>query len=78
MSKITKLQALKNGDYFDFMINSNPVCPHCGAICDIHELEWWELFEEDDHTVDCPHCDIEFLVVSKATWRFSTDQQEDD
>lgn len=78
MESTKRLEKLNAGDSFDFRINDNPVCPHCGFVCDIHDLEWWELFEEGDHSVDCPECDLEFLVVSEAKWSFSTDQQDED
>lgn len=59
-----------------FQYNKDPICPHCGNICEINDCELWYLYEEGDHEVNCPDCGFDFMVCSQASWRFSTDEQE--
>lgn len=70
-----KLEALKKCgndivDRLEFFGNRNPKCPYCGE-------EWWELYEEGDHTVTCPSCDHDFIVRTSVSYSFSTDEQHD-
>lgn len=70
-----KLEALKKCgndivDRLEFFGNRNPKCPYCGE-------EWWELYEEGDHTVTCPSCDHDFIVRTSVRYSFSTDEQHD-
>lgn len=75
---VTPLAALHAADSsFDFAANSKPKCPHCGEDFDIQENDAWRLYDENDtHDVECPSCDLRFLVNSHARWSFSTDEQE--
>jgi uncharacterized protein with PIN domain len=74
-----KLSALNAGGWFDFSMNRQPRCPHCGSDFDITDNEAWHLFDQNEtHTVECPVCDLPFYVNSHAVWSFSTDEQEDD
>lgn len=57
--------------------NQNPVCPWCDAVFDIAENEYWELYEEDDHEIHCGSCEKAFVVSSRATWCFDTDEQDE-
>ncbi len=73
-----RLEALKKDRGFEFVANDAPKCPHCGEDFDIARNEAWFLFDENDtHTVECSRCETPFWVNSTATWRFSTDEQED-
>lgn len=71
------LEALNSGDSFDFALNLNPKCPHCGNDCCISKLEWWNLYsgDGDEHKKECPQCDREFTVKTVVSYRFSTDEQ---
>lgn len=70
------LQALKQ-DPIDFILNDSPKCPHCGHECDINELEWFDLCDEGEHEKECPSCGREFAISSIASFRFSTDEQDE-
>lgn len=73
-----KLEALRKDRGLEFFANDAPKCPHCGEDFDITRNEAWFLFDENDtHTVECFRCENPFLVKSSATWRFSTDEQEE-
>jgi Zn ribbon nucleic-acid-binding protein len=72
------LEALKAGDWLEFVANKAPKCPHCGEDFDIRENEAWFLYDENGpHDVECVRCGNEFQVSSIANWSFSTDEQED-
>ncbi len=59
----------------EYWLNDNPRCPHCGEDCDISKNDWWRLYEEGEHDVDCPHCDDSFTVSTRVSYTFSTDKQ---
>lgn len=73
-----RLEALERGDRMDFWGNKNPKCPHCESVCDVSENEWWNLYEEGEHEVTCPACDLDFTVSTRVSYSFSTDNQDDD
>ena len=73
-----RLQALERGDRMDFWGNDAPKCPHCGDAADVSENEWWRLYEEGEHEVTCPACDLDFAVSMRVSYTFSTEDQEDD
>ena len=79
MTEFAALKAARatGGDWGDFAFNGSPKCPHCGSDCHIRENEWWDLYEEGEHTKECPHCDGEFVISTRVSYSFSTDQQED-
>lgn len=68
---------LSTDNTIDYFGNDSPVCPHCDHEADIAENEWWFLYDEATHYVDCPDCGKEYQVGSRAKWTFSTDEQED-
>ena len=70
---IEPLAALAAGHDWDFRHNKNPKCPHCATDCKISEQEWWQLFEEGEHEVECPICERDFTVSTSVEYRFSTD-----
>lgn len=72
-----KFAALKAGDSLDFWDQKHPKCPHCGHECDVSENDWWRLYEEGEHDVDCPSCDQEFTVSTRVSYSFDTDSQEE-
>lgn len=72
-----RLAALKAKDPIEFWGNKMPKCPHCGTDIDIDQQEWWHLYEEDTHGVECPICDLPFEVRVIASYSFSTDEQDD-
>jgi hypothetical protein len=69
-------KALKEGDSFDFFGNKNPKCPHCGVEIAVDANDWWRLYEEGEHEVECPECDESFSVSTRVSYSFSTDSQE--
>lgn len=71
------LQALNSGHSFDFRWEKHPRCPHCGATCDIDRNDWYHLYEEGEHEVECPLCDLPFAVSTHVEFTFSTDEQGD-
>ncbi|WP_143277347.1 hypothetical protein [Bordetella genomosp. 9] len=74
-----RLKALREAEHpIDFWGNDEPKCPHCGGECSVNDNEWWQLYEEGEHQVECPSCDLEFTVSTRVSYAFSTDQQEDD
>ena len=78
-----KLEALKKCgndivDRLEFFGNRNPKCPHSGESHKVSDREWWELYEEGDHTVTCPSCDHDFIVRTSVSYSFSTDEQDDE
>ena len=52
-------------------------CPHCGIKIDINHFEMWNLYEEEEHYVDCVGCSKEFAVNSEATYTFESNYIED-
>lgn len=80
MSTEVAFKALRNCidsvDRLDFWRNDNPKCPHCGESVDIVQHELWNLYEEGEHDVECPHCEGEFVVGTDISYSFSTDEQE--
>lgn len=73
-----KLAALEQGRSYDFVMNKEPKCPHCGSDFDIQQGEAWFLYDENNtHDVECKSCNMEFQVSSHAHWSFSTEDQED-
>lgn len=73
-----RLSALKAGNRMDFFGNAGPKCPHCGVEFNVIEQEWYRLYDDnEDHDVECPRCEDQFMVRTHATYSFSTDEQED-
>ena len=60
----------------DFWGNKVPRCPHCGVECDPSDHDWYDLYEEGEHEKECPHCDGEFVISTRVSYSFSTDEQE--
>lgn len=73
-----RLQALNDGPTTDFWHERDPKCPHCGHVAEIEANELYRLYEEGEHQVDCPACDLEYTVTTDVSFSFSTDQQDDD
>ncbi|MCY1228223.1 hypothetical protein D9M72_405240 [compost metagenome] len=76
-----KFKALKEDDVaiggrMSFWGNKQPKCPHCGKEIDIGSNDWWRLYEEGCHEVECPECEEPFSVVTRVSYSFSTDSQE--
>lgn len=80
MTKFSALQKAKEEDGLlpdGYWSADHPKCPHCGHVCDIRDNEWWDLYEEGEHEKECPACEGEFTVSTRASYSFSTDNQED-
>lgn len=76
---MNKFKALKEGNCWDYTLEKDPRCPHCGKTIDIGDNEMFELYEDDCHPdVVCPYCDGEFHVVTSCEYRFCTEDQEED
>ena len=75
---VEKLEALNSAsDSFDFSMNKQPKCPHCGEVYDISENEAWRMYDDNNsHDAECPACGHGFIVNSHAIWSFSTDEQD--
>ncbi len=77
MSGRKRLEAMEREGSLHFFGNSEPVCPHCGAECDVSAHDLYHLHEEGEHEVDCPYCELEFKVSTRIRFSFSTDTQGD-
>jgi len=68
-------EALKNDDSelgLEFVHNKFPKCPHCGY--DFNDLtDYYEIYEEGEHELECPNCDLAFDVSTHVEVTFSTD-----
>lgn len=73
-----RLEALNAGHKLDFWGNDEPVCPHCAYIYEISDHDAWELYDEGDHEIECPSCELEFTVYTRVKHSFSTDEQEEE
>lgn len=75
-----KFAALKASEHkaLDFWGNDDPKCPHCGQSINISQHDLGELYEEGEHTIDCPYCEREFQVTTRVSFSFSTDEQDMD
>ena len=60
-----------------FWANKQPKCPHCGAEVDVSDNDLWRIYEEGEHEIDCPSCELAFSVSTSVSYSFSTDAQED-
>lgn len=76
MTTVRRLQALNAGRWADFWALDDPKCPHCGATCSVFDNDWLALYEEGEHDVTCPGCAMDFVVSSRVSYSFSTDEQE--
>lgn len=66
-------QAREDGVELDFRYEDEPRCPHCGESIDISKRDLNELYEEGEHIIDCPLCELEFSVATTVKHSFSTD-----
>lgn len=73
-----RMQALERGDRMDFWGNDDPKCPHCGQCASVSDNEWWRLYEEGEHEVTCPECELDFTVSTRVSYSFNTDNQDDE
>ena len=72
------LEALAKAHWLDFVEEVNPKCPHCGTVYSIGDNEAYELYSDDPtHTVECPSCELPFMVTVVVKYSFSTDDQPD-
>lgn len=55
-----------------------PKCPHCGEVCRIGANDWYDLYEEGEHEVECPRCGGEFTVITSVSYSFDTSEQVED
>lgn len=78
MSKVKRLDALESGGSWKFSLNASPKCPHCGDDYDINDHEAWNLYEEGEHQIECPSCDLEYAVSVGVSYNYSTDEQEEE
>lgn len=60
----------------DYFCNKDPKCPHCGTEVNVGDNELWKLYEEGEHDISCPNCDLDFTVTTSVTYSFSTDDVE--
>lgn len=72
-----KMAAFTDGDEWDYRFEKSPRCPHCGTAHDVSDRDWTHLYEEGEHEVECPTCDLGFTVYSNVSFSFSTDEQGD-
>lgn len=73
-----RLQALKDRGGNDFWRNDDVRCPHCGNCINVADHEMWELYEEGEHEIECPYCELSMTVQSDVKYSFSTEDQPDD
>lgn len=62
-------------DRIQYKRNDDPRCPHCDFIIDISKNEFYELYEEGEHEIQCPSCEKNITVKSEIEYKFSTDEQ---
>ena len=73
---LKKAQEKEGGEFrSEYWGNKMPRCPHCGTECGVIENEWFDLCEEGEHEVSCPHCEGDFSVSVTVIYRYSTDKQ---
>lgn len=66
------------GNDMDYWSNDNPKCPWCDYVIEIDKHELYELYDDNDnHYIDCPSCEKELRVSTRAVYTFSTDEQDD-
>ncbi len=70
-----RLKALKEGDSWDFCGKPLPICPHCGKEYDPSDNDAWRIYEEGEHEIECPACELDFSVSTWVSHSFSTDNQ---
>jgi len=68
--------ALSNSNAWDFRYEKQPKCPHCGHVCNVADNDWYHLYEEGEHEVECSLCEVEFTISTHVEHSFSTDEQE--
>ena len=79
MTDATHCQALKAAESaLDFWGLDQPKCPHCGADYDASANDAWQIYEEGEHELDCPVCEMQFTVSTRVSHSFSTDEQPDE
>lgn len=73
-----RLKALKERDSDEFYMNDDVRCPHCGnCISPVdHDMHW--LYEEGEHEIECPYCELSMKVQVEVKWSFTTESQPDD
>lgn len=45
-------------------------CPKCRHKISVYDSEWFSLYEEGSHEVDCDECDYEFSVETRIEYSF--------
>jgi len=67
---------LTTDNSMDYWGNEQPKCPHCDDEIDLgrYDLNW--LYEEGEHTIDCPCCEKALTVSTRVSFSFNTDKQE--
>lgn len=72
-----RLEALSREGWMEFFALDEPRCPHCGNNVRIEKNDLYRLYEEGEHQVECPKCDLPFVVSTRVRYSFSTDAQGD-
>jgi len=57
--------------------NRLPICPYCDFEIDLSRFDLYELYNEGDHHIDCPHCERKISIISRCNWSFDTDEQDE-
>ncbi len=58
---------------FKYVMNDDPVCPHCNNEISVGHEDLYHLYDEDEnHEIDCPYCKESLAVESHCKWTFST------
>jgi DNA-directed RNA polymerase subunit M/transcription elongation factor TFIIS len=52
--------------------DSSVRCPKCRRVMNVHDSEFWDLYEEGEHEVSCRSCDHEFTVSSRVSYSFES------
>ena len=47
-------------------------CPKCRHIMVVHDMEDYETYREDEHSVSCDECDHDFEIQTYVTYSFSS------
>ena len=62
------------GDEYDTWSTDYVICPHCGYAIptDLGYEDFPEIYQEDDHKIDCPECEKTFILETRVSYSYET------
>ena len=79
--KLQKTQeAIRNGEETDTGSSDYVICPYCGYAMDTRYRyeDFPELYEEDDHEIECPECEKTYIMNTSISYYYETRKVEDE